>query len=314
MQRAHIVRDQALHEHQPAPRSTPGPQSWQQPRFFPHPRASASGSFIHFPLPGSCSAPRGAELPESKRPHAFSPLGQASLAAPNAAGRSALAGCAGLFAERFAHRSPPPVPAEAPLASGWPGASWHPAEIRRRLRSRRWPRGKASRHRRGTELRDLCPKAWAGKGSSAGAAVPAAPGTRTASEPDKRSGDPANRHPASRAHGEERPERAGLCPAVRNAPQSARSLQAGMGKLQGEKGGASGPRQHPWVPPAGPALNSWEHWERRQLQGGRGLLKHPRFWGPAAPTCPGLDASRQGAPKQQWGSGLLGSGERQEKA
>lgn len=113
----------------------------------------------------------------------------------------------------------------------------------------------------------------------------------------QRSGDPASGHPASRAHGEERPERGGLCPAVRNALQSARSERPGVGKLQGEKGGVSGPRQHPWVPPAGPAFNSWEHRGRRRLQGGRGLLKHPCFLGLAAPKCPGLGASRQGAPQ-----------------
>lgn len=50
MQRPHITRDmrplqQTLREHQPAPRSTPDPQSWQQPRFFPPGMQPPAASF-----------------------------------------------------------------------------------------------------------------------------------------------------------------------------------------------------------------------------------------------------------------------------
>lgn len=74
-----------------SPSEHPRPTELAAAPFFP-PRDAASSSFIRFPLPGSCSALCRAELPEGKRPHAFSLLGQAGLAAPNAAGRSALAG------------------------------------------------------------------------------------------------------------------------------------------------------------------------------------------------------------------------------
>lgn len=95
MQCAHITRDmqplqQTLQEHH-QPLGAPQTHRAGSSPVFP-PRSAASSSFIPFPLPGSCSALCRAELPEAKRPHAFSLLGQAGLAAPNTTGRSALAG------------------------------------------------------------------------------------------------------------------------------------------------------------------------------------------------------------------------------